>query len=225
MGTIKDITGQRFGRLVVIEKTEIKPNKGVYWKCKCDCGNVVEKLGCDLRSGNTKSCGCITKENLKKYSEKKMLDLGGKRFGKLTVVKSTNKKDGSNYIWECKCDCGNTLFVRGTSLVDGNTTSCGCNQRKIASEIVKIANKDCVEETKLSSLTLPKRKGTTSNIKGVFWNSTRKKWQAKIFFKGKDYHLGYFDDENDAGKARKRAEEDLFEPVLNKYAKELKGDD
>lgn len=67
-GKAKDITGQRFGRLVAIKLDHIKiePQTTVhYWLCKCDCGNtkVVRKV--DMLRGKIKSCGCITKENAK----------------------------------------------------------------------------------------------------------------------------------------------------------------
>lgn len=61
MGEFKDLTGQRFGRLTVIEKAK---NIGEYttWKCKCDCGNMLITRGNSLKSGRTKSCGCYNHE-------------------------------------------------------------------------------------------------------------------------------------------------------------------
>lgn len=53
-----DITGQRFGRLVVIQRVENSSGGQAKWMCKCDCGNEVIVLGATLRSGHTKSCGC-----------------------------------------------------------------------------------------------------------------------------------------------------------------------
>lgn len=56
-----DLTGQRFGRLVVIERTT---NKGDHpsWLCRCDCGGEKIVRGSDLKSGHTQSCGCLHKE-------------------------------------------------------------------------------------------------------------------------------------------------------------------
>ena len=59
---IKDLTGQRFGKLVAIKACGKKEKKTV-WLCKCDCGNEIEVVGTALSSGNTKSCGCITKKH------------------------------------------------------------------------------------------------------------------------------------------------------------------
>lgn len=63
MAKALDITGQRYGRLVAIKKVA-KTCHGAKWLCKCDCGNeIITTTGC-LRSGNTKSCGCISREKV-----------------------------------------------------------------------------------------------------------------------------------------------------------------
>lgn len=56
-----DITGQKFGRLTVQSKHGHR-GKDVTWLCLCDCGNQVIASGSDLKSGNTKSCGCFQRE-------------------------------------------------------------------------------------------------------------------------------------------------------------------
>lgn len=56
----KDITGQRFGKLVALEKTNKKGSKTYLWKCKCDCGRYCEKELQYLMNGDTQSCGCLT---------------------------------------------------------------------------------------------------------------------------------------------------------------------
>lgn len=60
----KDITGQKFGRLTTLYKLNNYHKKdGTYWLCVCDCGKLFEVKGGNLRSDNTKSCGCWLKEN------------------------------------------------------------------------------------------------------------------------------------------------------------------
>ena len=63
MPPLKDLTGQRFGRFVVIERGEDKlRSNGLVrprWLCRCDCGAVRLVLGDSLRSGKSKSCGCL----------------------------------------------------------------------------------------------------------------------------------------------------------------------
>ena len=66
MGKLIDITGQRFGKLTVIENVGKIDGRRYHWKCLCDCGNEKILEGSVLRSGNTKSCGCNRSIGLKK---------------------------------------------------------------------------------------------------------------------------------------------------------------
>lgn len=61
MSAKKDLTGERFGRLVVIRESGRK-NRHVAWLCRCDCGVEVVVTSGNLRSGNTQSCGCLSRE-------------------------------------------------------------------------------------------------------------------------------------------------------------------
>jgi ribosomal protein S27E len=61
MGKIVDITGKRFGRIVVLSFSHIN-NRKAFWNCKCDCGNIKIIFGSSLKNGETKSCGCLQKE-------------------------------------------------------------------------------------------------------------------------------------------------------------------
>ena len=72
MSTFVDISGKRFGNLVAIEREQdvVQPNgrrngrRRVVYKCRCDCGNIVTVRADHLRSGATKSCGCMQRELL-----------------------------------------------------------------------------------------------------------------------------------------------------------------
>jgi len=59
---MKDLTGQRFGKLTVIEFVGTRNKKAVF-KCVCDCGNECEKTGTLLSTGKTRSCGCLAANN------------------------------------------------------------------------------------------------------------------------------------------------------------------
>ena len=61
MPQLKDITGLRFGRLVVIERAE-NQGKRVMWRCLCECGTEIVTRGDNLTSGRSQSCGCYNKE-------------------------------------------------------------------------------------------------------------------------------------------------------------------
>lgn len=59
------IIGKRFNRLTVVELSETVGNDGTYfWNCRCDCGRMVAIRGTCLRTGHTKSCGCLRNEKL-----------------------------------------------------------------------------------------------------------------------------------------------------------------
>lgn len=124
---IKDLTGQRFGRLIVVQRAEdyIIPKSGkhhVRWLCRCDCGNECVVTGGNLKSGVTHSCGCYKKEQMSEYFTK---DITGQKFGKLTAIEKVENKWGKLH-WRCLCDCGNEIVVASNSLVSHKTTSCGC---------------------------------------------------------------------------------------------------
>ena len=121
--SLKDLTGQKFNRLTVIEKDNIKKNN--YWICQCECGNTTSVRGIDLKRGQVKSCGCLLSEHIKKYNNPP-LELTGQKFGKLTVLYQIENNSKGNSMWHCQCECGNFTNVRGGALVRGGVLSCGC---------------------------------------------------------------------------------------------------
>ncbi len=64
MSKLKDLTGQRFGSLTVIERAENTPQGQARWKCKCDCGNETIVRGSQLRRGDIISCHCVTTQRV-----------------------------------------------------------------------------------------------------------------------------------------------------------------
>ena len=62
----EDLTGQRFGRLTVLHPEPIPTKYGKYaWRCKCDCGNETTVLATNIKTGDTKSCGCLRRDHAK----------------------------------------------------------------------------------------------------------------------------------------------------------------
>ena len=57
MSALVDLTGRRFGDVIVISRAESK-NKNSAWLCRCDCGNTFIASAPNLKSGKTKTCGC-----------------------------------------------------------------------------------------------------------------------------------------------------------------------
>lgn len=64
-----NLTGKRFGRLVVLQYTGSKQGSS-FWNCRCDCGKETNKSGRLLRLGKTRSCRCLHKELLSKRVKK-----------------------------------------------------------------------------------------------------------------------------------------------------------
>jgi len=54
------------------------------------------------------------------------IELAGRKFGKLTVIKDTGRRKSKRPIWKCKCDCGTNIDILGKYLLNGDTRSCGC---------------------------------------------------------------------------------------------------
>lgn len=62
-----DLTGMRFGRLVVVKQAPHLSPKNVRWECKCDCGNTTVAQSGALRGGRNNSCGCLQRERATKH--------------------------------------------------------------------------------------------------------------------------------------------------------------
>lgn len=116
---VKDITGQRFGRLVAVRQTGRRIHgMNVEWEFRCDCGALTYTSSHAVKSGNTNSCGCYGKDQV---AELQRVDLTGQRFGRLvalsyshSVIKLNGNK-GQAY-WRFACDCGGEVVASGTGI-------------------------------------------------------------------------------------------------------------
>ena len=124
---MKDLTGQKFGRLTALEPAYKNRSGDWVWRCQCDCGKEAFVLSYHLTSGHTKSCGCLSREVA---SRNKFKDLTGQKFGNLTVIKADHQKKNHSWVWECLCDCGNICFCTSSALNSGHVKSCGCRRKK-----------------------------------------------------------------------------------------------
>jgi hypothetical protein len=102
----KDLTGQKIGEWSIGEYL----GDGLY-KCTCSCGTIKNLKGTYLRTGQSKSCGCITN---------KFQDLTGKHFGEWTALEYMG-----DYMWKCQCSCGTIKNVASYELTHSNSTNCG----------------------------------------------------------------------------------------------------
>lgn len=118
----RDLIGQRFGRLEVLELVGTAPR---VWRCRCTCGRTAQVTRSNLVSGNTRSCGCARIK----------VDLTGRQFGRLRVEAIGNVKRvrGAHprRPWQCVCVCGTRKEALAEDLVRGRVRSCGCLAREM----------------------------------------------------------------------------------------------
>ena len=113
--------GEKYGKLTITEFLHLKSNGIPVYSCTCECGYKRLKVGFDrLAKGITTDCGCSKRDR----------DLLGQRFGRLLVVRKTEKRQKRHIVWECLCDCGNTFYCAGQRLNSNRIVSCGCKSKE-----------------------------------------------------------------------------------------------
>ena len=125
----RDITGQRFGRLVALYQSGRNQRGNILWRFQCDCGNAVDLTIGAVTSGNTLSCGCYRKE-VNGRNNPSYKDLAGERFGMLKVQNEAGRR-GGNTLWECRCDCGKIVYFTTVQLTHATKRSCGCVDNRL----------------------------------------------------------------------------------------------
>ena len=196
-----DLTGQRFGKLTVLRPAENIGDKTA-WVCRCDCGEEIIARTTHLRAGRIKTCGFQGSAKVRQWMASvnesgrgwKKIDLTGQRFGSLTALRPA-ENIGCRTAWVCRCDCGQETVVMTTSLRAGRTKTCGCQFGA------------CLEQFQNRKVF----KNNTSGVAGVEWLPREQKWKATICFRRKRYYLGKYHSFEDAIKARKQAEEQLYD--------------
>lgn len=207
-----NLEGMGFGHLTVIRKIE-KENKsrGLWWECRCDCGNTCEVLATLLFTGRKTHCGCKTDKT------QFIVDIKGRIFGRLTALYPTDKRDSKGYVlWHCKCSCGKDVNVSYNELLYSNVKSCGCLKKEHDQALQGYLNH--IDGTLLEILKSTKvPTNNTTGYKGVYFINS--KYVAKITFQKKTYYLGSYSEIQEAVEARKEAEKAIFQTALSFYVK------
>lgn len=195
----EDLTGRRFGRLVVLADLGTDEHGARHWLCRCDCGREAVRTALQLRRGESAQCA--------RWNH----DVLGKRFGSLVVLDFAGRSSTGDALYRCRCDCGRETVTYGTDLARGKTTSCGCGRW----------GSDYVEGTKLSSLDPALSRRSTTGVTGV---SPRPggsgRYVAQIRLSGKNHYLGDYGDFEEAIAVRREAEELMFDPVLLRHGRD-----
>lgn len=223
---MEDLTKKTFGRLLVLGR-EKKDGKYL-WKCECNCKtkeegrNIVYVTTSRLKSGNTKSCGCLAIETRRRNGANRKENLTGKRFGRLVVLKSCPEIKTQSPTWECCCDCGKICYVMAQKLKSGSVRSCGClleeNLKLQGKENwEKILKKKYIDGTIVTFLFDPGkiRENNTHGYPGIEERKRDGKWVAKLTFCGKSYWLGSYYEKYEAILARIQAEDEVIEGFLS----------
>ena len=148
-------------------------------------------------------------------------DLVGQRFGKLVVVARSEQRAprGARTVplWECRCDCGALTYKATDTLTASRVNMCqSCAGQYAAAKMRERAG--FVEGTQISRITSDKPTATSSSgVRGVYFDKRSGKWRARLRFKGKIHDFGSYADFDDAVKARKEAEQQIFGEFLEQH--------
>ena len=222
MSNFIDLTGQKFGRLTVIRKAKNPSEAHIKWLCECECGNFITTRGTSLRSGITKSCGCLVSDKIREWNKanKKcnVYDLTGD-YG-IGYASNTNEPfyfdiedydKIKDYSWSANTDgymystCDDEYILMHRLIIDENNPEMQVDHFN--------RNRKDNRKENLKSVTPQHNnwnrgmnQNNKSGVTGVRWNKKAEKWIAYIMRK----HLGTFNSFEDAVKARKRAEQKYF---------------
>ena len=248
VGKVIDMTGwvmKEHGvpdsKLTVVNRVNNAKNRQARWLVKCECGSdAFECDGRDVRSGNTKSCGCLQKEkvskinkNYNKYDSEIYSDENGEyRIGYCNNTGSRFYIDAEDYALLkniCFCECINSKD--GYSYLSGRDIKTGKNKKLCYfikykwydgddSKVCEHADRNPLNNRGYNLIAATqaqnvqnqsKRIDNTSGITGVYLMKDTQKWRAQIGKNNKYIHLGIFDSKEDAIKARLKAEKKYFD--------------
>lgn len=232
MPKLIDLTGQKFGRLMVLFRdiNFISDNgrQIVRWRCRCDCGCEITVRGDCLRNGNTASCGCLQTEtrsaNGKNNHKINKYDLSGD-YG-IGWTSNTNKEfyfdledydKIKDYCWFERIKSTTYHYLTSKDSVS--------NKQVKMHQILGFEGYDHIDRNPLNNRKENLRKATksenarncrrpknnTSGIIGVSWAKKDKKWRSYITVDNKMISLGYFDNKIDAIISRLNAELKYFQ--------------
>lgn len=220
----QDLTGQKFGMLTVVQQCDdyIKPSGQHFarYLCKCDCGNekLISVTADMLKSGRTRSCGCLRRTvpslMFKKENKKDLL-------GEHGIIWSTNTKEEIYFDLEdadeiLQHSWGVDSQGYAIATINGKKVKMHTflgypyhdhhNRNKLDNRKENLVK--CT--TSENNLNKTKQSNNTSGFIGVSWHKQLGKWRARVNVNKKEIPLGLFDKLHDAVKARLVAEKKYY---------------
>ena len=224
----KDLTGQRFGKLLVNEIHDRDERGLVVWECQCDCGNIVFVRGTYLINGKTTSCGCHRSECIRKLKIKSnTYDLSGS-YGIGYTLKGEpfyfdieDYDKIKDYCWRLRSDGyldakirdgkGKRILmhnlIMGQKYIDhiGGTETANDNRK----ENLRIPS-DELSFDSYNQMNKQIQSNNKSGCPGVCWHKRDQVWEVHISINKKQIYLGRYKDFDEAVAVRKAAEEKYF---------------
>ena len=210
-----DLTGEKYGKLTVLERAKNR-KKATMWKCKCECGELTVVSSGNLRNGNTKSCGCLSR---RKSSERATKHGAGYEpwYGqwKAMIRRVTNPKDVSyeHYVLTKKLTIDDDFVADPWAFYEeiGEFPGKGYTIDRIDNEKGYIkGNLRWVTQAENNRNKGPYKtrtnikkglyKNNKSGVSGITWDSIRDKWVIQIVRNKKRHFGGRFDDLEEAKK-------------------------
>lgn len=228
INVFKDLTGQIFGKLRVLERAE---NKGhiTYWLCECQCKDKKQKVirGSHLTSKRIQSCGCLYRErdrskvppNVFKFKEDYKFgytDTGQEFY---FDIKDALLIENHNWYFDKDGYVVTRIDGKGVKLhkflLDTNEKVDHKNRYKYDNRRLNLR----VATNSQNGMNIKIREDNVSSVTGVGWRSRNNCWRARITVEGKEIHLGNFNKFEDAVKARQEAEVIYFGEFSPLYKK------
>lgn len=203
---MRDLTGQRFGRLEALAPTSDRWRTSIVWRCRCDCGRECLVPSSRLISGAKRSCGCL-------QDEARRLDITGQVRGQLTAIRPTEQRRGGDTVWVWRCSCGREILKTPDMVGEGKSTMCpqcarGLKSRQAAAMAAGIS-RDPDTGVGVGQLVGIREgrlfRNNSSGVRGVSWHAGTGRWCARISDGGRMRTIGYYKTIDEAAEARRLA--------------------
>lgn len=216
-----DLTGQRFGRLLVLNEARRDKHESVLWQCQCDCGNLSTVSGASLRAKNSVSCGCYRREAASKANSTHRQSRVGKVSPTYKVwlqmrqrCYNPNSPRYKNYGGQGIAICKRWQDFENFHFDMGDKPQGLSIEREDNSDGYKPSN--CKWATDQEQM-------HNKRARGYCWNKQKGKWRAYIKINSKKIHLGNYDNEKDARQAYLEGKKKYHLGGLEQYKRDKGG--